>query len=140
VKRYLLDTGILSAYLRGRPRITALVDSWIVSDEAATSILVYGEIIEYLRSASDFEQRRERLHEVLIDMVALPLDYAVMEQYADFRRVMRPPFGPGLIGDVDTLIAATAQVHGLTVITADSDYTRVSNLQVQLIERDWLKA
>ena len=38
-------------------------------------------------------------------------DRPIMEQYADFRRAMRPPQGTGLIGDVDTLIAATAYVH-----------------------------
>jgi predicted nucleic acid-binding protein len=63
-----------------------------------------------------------------------------MEQYADFRRMMRLPHGPGLIGDVDTLIAATAQVHHLTVVTADSDHIRVPQLQVQLVDRSWLKA
>lgn len=65
MKRYLLDTGILSTYLRGRSKITELVDPWIVNDESATSILVYGEIIEYVRSASDFTRRRDHLQEVL---------------------------------------------------------------------------
>jgi predicted nucleic acid-binding protein len=140
VKRYLLDTGVLSAYLRGRPKIVAMVDPWVLHDEAATSILVYGEIIEYLHSSPDFVQRRDHLLETLIDVAPLPLDYAVMEQYAAIRRSIRPPQGPGLIGDVDTLIAATAQVHGLTVVTADSDYERVPNLLVQHVERAWLKA
>ncbi len=137
---YLLDTGVLSAYLRGRPKIVTLVEPWILTDEAATSILVYGEIIEYLRSFADVAQRRTNLQDALVDIQPLPLDYPIMERYADLRRMMRPPHGPGLIGDVDTLIAATAQVHHLTVVTADSDHTRVPQLQVQLIERSWLKA
>ncbi len=61
MKRYLLDTSILSAYLRGRPKVVALVEPWILNDEAATSILVYGEIIEYLRSFADFAQRKTDL-------------------------------------------------------------------------------
>ena len=36
------------------------------------------------------------------------LTLRIMERYADVRRAMRRPYGPGLIGDVDTLIAATA--------------------------------
>ncbi len=140
MKRYLLDTGILSAYLRGRPKIVTLVEPWIVNDEAATSILVYGEIIEYLRSLADFDLRRASLQDALRDVTPLPLDYQIMEQYADLRRLMRPPHGPGLIGDVDTLIAATAYAYRFVVVTADSDYTRVPQLQVQLIDRLWLKA
>ena len=52
---------------------------------------------------------------------------------------LRPPHGPGLIGDVDTLIAATAIERRLTVVTIDSDYQRVPNLQVFLLTRDQLR-
>lgn len=48
---------------------------------------------------------------------------------------MRAPHGPGLIGDVDTLIAATALERNLTVVTLDQDFTRVPGLRVQLLER-----
>lgn len=51
---------------------------------------------------------------------------------------MRKPYGPGLIGDVDTLIAATALEHGLTVVTLDSDYNRVPGLSVMLLTRNML--
>jgi predicted nucleic acid-binding protein len=43
--------------------------------------------------------------------------------------------GPGFIGDVDTLMAATALERNLTVITLDQDFTRVPGLRVQLLER-----
>lgn len=45
--------------------------------------------------------------------------YAILERYADLRRQLRPPYGPGLIGDIDTLIAATALEHDLTLVTTD---------------------
>jgi predicted nucleic acid-binding protein len=38
-----------------------------------------------------------------------------------------------LIGDIDTLIAAMALEHDLTIITTDGDYTRVPGLAVQLL-------
>ncbi len=53
-----------------------------------------------------------------------------MERYAALRRQLRPPYGPGLIGDIDTLIAATALEYNLTVVTTDSDFSRVPNLNV----------
>ena len=62
-----------------------------------------------------------------------------MERYADIRRGIRQPRGPGLIGDVDTLIAATALEHNLVVVTVDEDFTRVPDLQVILISRGELR-
>ena len=67
------------------------------------------------------------------------LSYLVLERYAQLRRTLRPPHGPGLIGDIDTLIAATALVYDLTIVTTDSDYTRVPELQLMLLPRDLLK-
>ena len=49
--------------------------------------------------------------------------------------VKRPPGGAGLIGDVDALIAATALERGLTLVTMDTDFQRVSDLNVLLLPR-----
>lgn len=54
MRRYLLDTGPLGAYLQGREPAVDLIVPWIRRGEAATSILVYGEIIEYIRSLQDY--------------------------------------------------------------------------------------
>jgi predicted nucleic acid-binding protein len=111
-----------------------MVDSWRNAFEAATSMLVYGEIIEFLKGRPDFSTRQEALLRLLEDVIPFGLTYPVMERYADIRRQLRPPHGPGLIGDVDTLIAATALEHDLTMVTMDSDVQRVPGLRVQLID------
>jgi len=61
------------------------------------------------------------------------LTYSILERYAEIRRALRPPYGPGLIGDIDTLIAATALERNLTIVTTDSDYERVPDLKVQRV-------
>jgi predicted nucleic acid-binding protein len=134
MSRYLLDSGPLAAYLNGRDPLTEMIDSWRNAFEAATSMLVYGEIIEYLKGRPNFSIRQEDLLRLLEDVIPFGLTYPVMERYADIRRQLRPPYGPGLIGDVDALIAATALEHDLTVVTMDSDFQRVPGLQVQLID------
>lgn len=88
---------------------------------------------EYNRSFTDAIQRQDELRRVLDQIAPLPLDYAIMERYADLRRQLRPPYGPGLIGDIDTVIAATALEHGLTLVTADSDFQRVPDLDIMLV-------
>jgi predicted nucleic acid-binding protein len=133
MKRYLLDTGPLGAYLQGRQPAVDLIVPWIRRGEATTSILVYGEIIEYLKSLRDYPARHLGLRALLGAISPSLLTYAIMERYAQIRRTLRPPHGPGLIGDIDTLIAATALEGNLTVVTTDSDYERVPGLRVRRI-------
>ncbi len=138
-RRYLLDANILAAFLRGRKNALSLVTPWISQQEAATSLLVYGEIIEYIMGFADYAHYQAELQALLQDIYAYPVTYAVMERYALIRRTMRPPLGSGLIGDMDTLIAATALEHGLILVTTDSDFTRVPELLHQLLPRDAIK-
>jgi predicted nucleic acid-binding protein len=63
------------------------------------------------------------------------LTYRTLQRYADIRRALRPPHGPGLIGDIDTLIAATALDRHLTLVTMDTDFQRVPGLTVRLLPR-----
>jgi tRNA(fMet)-specific endonuclease VapC len=134
---YLLDTPPLAAYLLGRQGAVPLVSPWITRQEAVTSILVYGEVAEYLRALPNFAQRLGKLQRLLVHVTPHGLTYPIMERYADIRRALRP--AGKLIGDVDTLIAATALEHNLTVVTTDSDFQRVPNLQVMLIPRPQLR-
>ncbi len=61
------------------------------------------------------------------------------ETVSALRRAMRPPHGPGLIGDIDTLIAATALHYGLTLVTTDSDFKRVPGFRLLYLLRDDLR-
>jgi len=140
MRRYLLDTNILGAYLLGRPGAVRLAQAWIHGGEAATSVVVYGEITEHLKSFPDYIRHRAALHMLLRKVHAYPLTYAQLERYADIRRAMRPPHGPGLIGDIDTLIVATARHYGLTLVTTDSDFTRVPDLDVQYLPLQSLRS
>jgi len=135
VRRYLLDTTPLTAYLRGIASARDLIEPWIRRQEAATSILVYGEITEYNKSFPDVVRRQEQLRRLLREVSPYIPTFEILERYADVRRQLRPPHGPGLIGDIDTLIAATALEHGLTLVTTDTDYTRVSGLDLMLLPR-----
>jgi hypothetical protein len=51
--------------LLGRPRAVSLIDPWLDRHEAATGILVYGEVIEYLKDLPDFPLRRSQLRRQL---------------------------------------------------------------------------
>ncbi len=133
MKLYLLDSTPVAAYLHGRKSVTDLVTPWIIRREVATSILVYAEVTEYIKGLSDFSHRHKDLKHLLSEIYPYFLTYSILERYADVRRLLRSPYGAVLIGDIDTLIAATALERNLTVVTADKDFERVPGLQVKLI-------
>ena len=133
MRRYLLDTGPLAGYLNNRPHVLALVQPWIARQEAATSALCYAEVIEYVMGMATYEQRKAQLRRLLRTIYPYTPTYAALERYAQIRRQLRPPHGPGLIGDIDTLIAATALERDLTVVTMDADFKCVPHLNVMLV-------
>lgn len=139
MRQYLLDTPTTTALLYRRPPVVTLVDPWLEQHAAATSILVYGEVVEYLKGRPAFPQRHADLFALLSEVYPYLPTYPIMERYAELRRQLRPPYGPGLIGDVDTIIAATALVHGLTVVTTDTDFERVPGLGLLLLDRRTLQ-
>ena len=138
MRRYLLDTSVLTAYLLGRPGAVWLVGSLIQNREAATSILIYGEVIEHLRNRPAYQQYQTQLRQLLRQVSPYLLSYLIMERHAAIRLQLRPPHGLGLIGDIDTLIAATALERNLAVVTIDTDFQRVPGLNVYLLTRQQL--
>ena len=138
MRRYLLDTSVLAALLNNRPGAVSLAAPWMRAHEAATSILAYGEVVEYLRGLPDPPTRHQALRSLLREVYPFFVTYRIAERYADIRRQLRPPYGPGLIGDIDTLIAATALERNLNVVTIDSDFERVPGLKVRLIPKQEL--
>jgi predicted nucleic acid-binding protein len=135
MRRYLLDTGIIVAYLQGKPTVVQLVSPLLTSQEAATSMVVYAEVVEHFKSFPEFAPRKRQLQRLLSAISPYFLTYPILERYADIRRSLRKPYGKGLIGDIDTLIAATALERKLTVITYDRDFQRVPGLKVTLLSR-----
>jgi tRNA(fMet)-specific endonuclease VapC len=133
VSRYLLDTTPLAAYLFGRPQAVARIGPWVVQRDAATSVLVYAEIIEHVQGRADFPRHRLALRRLLREVRPFVLTYATLERYAALRRTLRPV--GNLIGDMDTLIAATAMERGLTLVTSDSHFQRVPGLSVLIVDR-----
>ncbi|SRR6266566_6823682 len=133
MKGYLLDTSLVAAFLHGRPNILTLMEPLVKKRQAGTSILVYGEVIEYLKGLPAFLEYKARLQKLfaLNQIIPYPLTYPILERYADIRRTLRPLHKD--IGDIDTLIAATALEEDLILLTIDHDYERVPDLKYELV-------
>ena len=116
-----MTTDIIPIDITNMPELARIAD-----------ILVYGEVIEYLKRLPNYQAKFHALHTLLQEVPAYPLTYAILERYADIRRTLRPLHKD--IGDIDSLIAATAVEHGLTLVTIDSDFQRVPHLKTKLVD------
>lgn len=116
---WLVDTNVLSELRKGE-RADASVRAWFADareGEVYTSVLVLGEVrrgIESIRrrdlpSALALEQWLLRLTGSFGDRI-LPVDPAVAERWG-------PMNVPNPVPTVDGLLAATALVHDLTLVT-----------------------
>jgi len=119
---YLLDTNVVSE-LRKRARCNANVARWhagIPTGRLFTSVLVVGEIRRGIEKLRAQEPARAAMFEHWLLALAqafgprlLDIDAPVAEQWARYSSVRT-------VATVDGLLAATANVHGLTLVTRNT--------------------
>jgi len=132
---HLLDAGPLVAYLFERPTAVALIEPWVASRELAASMVVCAEAAEHILNQPGQPRYMAGLSHFLRVIPTADLNLDVAIRYATLRRSLRPPHGPGLIGDMDTLIAATALAHDLTLVSVDAHFARVPGLKLLAVPR-----
>ena len=125
--KYLLDTNIVSEISKKKPNLNVL--AWldrITLAESSISVMTIGELRRGIELVSD-EIRRARLETWYQDNVrvsfagrTLNLDDRVMECWGERMAALSRQ---GLsIEPLDGLIGATALVHGLTLVTRNTDH------------------
>jgi predicted nucleic acid-binding protein len=136
--RFLLDTNVVSEIRRGRDENVAAWAGEVADADLYLSVLTLGEIrkgIERLRGrdpdqADVFAAWLEQLRDGFADRI-LPIDDRVAEDWGRLN-------APAERKTVDSLIAATARLHDLTVVTrntADFDGCEVSLLNPWQLRR-----
>jgi tRNA(fMet)-specific endonuclease VapC len=133
---YLLDTNIISALMKDRNGVnTAHVRTRgekLFDCKLVTSVVVQYELLFGL--ARHGTPRLQTAYDIQIkNLLVLPLDEAVGPHYARLRLHLEKSGTP--IGANDLLIAAHALALGATLVSADTEFTRVPGLSVE----NWLK-
>jgi toxin FitB len=129
---YLFDTNVLSELVRSKPDNKVL--SWVASlpaDSLYVSVLTLGEIRHGIEKISD-AIRKEKLrvwleHELpdWFDGRVLSIDARVADRWGRLRHQAGRPV-PG----IDTLLAATALIHGLRIVTRNTQDFQYPDLEV----------
>ncbi|MCC7048950.1 MAG: type II toxin-antitoxin system VapC family toxin [Alphaproteobacteria bacterium] len=129
---YLLDTNVLSE-LRKAGRCDPAVAAWASARaprELFTSVLVIGEIRKGIELRRRVDAAQANVLERWLAAVArtfqgriLPVDQAIAEDWGRFN--VPDPLPP-----IDGLLAATARVHGMTLVTRDIAIIEASGVRV----------
>lgn len=133
---HILDTSVFSQPLKRRP-VQAALDRWARLGDArcVVSAISFAEVL-YGLDWSGATTLRDKFEQALRPRLAvLVVDEAVAEAYGTIRGELRRQGRP--VADMDLLIAATAQAHGLIVATLNvADFNPVHGLTVE----DWSQA
>lgn len=129
--RFLLDTNICSAYLKGDGRV---FNRFIQhAGGLAVSAIVAAELYSWVYRAKTKPERLQGLSDLLSELQVLPVDHDVARKFGEIRAALLDHGRP--TPEVDLLIASTALVHDLTLVTHNvQDFDHLSGLTIE----DWL--
>lgn len=125
----LIDTDTLSLFLRNQPSVMSAADQYLRHHKGfAFSVVTHFEILRGL-TVRDARSRINKFRQIcaISSEVNLSPDIIVRaaDIYAELHRFEK------MIGDADTLIAATALERGLPVVTNNErHFSRIAGLQV----------
>jgi len=123
---FLIDTDVLIDYLRGRPEAISFIEKNL--SEGFLSVLTVAELYQGVRDGKE----RVKLARALSELRILPVTQDIAERGGLFSRDFRKSHGCGL---ADCLIAATADSHGLSLITLNvKHYPMMDNVETPYLK------
>ena len=146
---YLLDTNHCSRLMDGD---LALAQRVADVGEAAvvTCVIVQGELLDMAHRSERVPENLAKVQDFLADIGIYGVDEAVATIYGTLKATFFTRFGPREkskrrsfpfsqlgVSENDLWIAATALRFGLTVVSADSDFARLQQVQPFAVE-NWL--
>jgi tRNA(fMet)-specific endonuclease VapC len=134
VKRYLLDTNIVSYFLKGiHPGLHGRMRLALQAQDIAISAITRAELRygQNLMAAGD--KRRTRIDLLLADLPVMPWNTAAADIYGEIGALLRRQGTP--IGEMATQIAAHALAENLILVTHNTrHFEKVPGLKLE----DWM--
>ncbi len=128
--QYLLDTCVISDFIKGEPGTQIRLKQVSPADIAVSVITVMELRYGLLNNPQRAKKIEPAITSLLNSVSILKFSEEDAEQTAQVRSILKKQGKP--IGAYDALIAATALRHGLIMVTANQkEFDRVANLQIQ---------
>ncbi len=125
---FLPDTNVWISLLKNPSgKLEAKVRAQAIQDIYLCAV-VKAELWHGAEKYGNRERRRRALEILFAPFASLPFDDAAAEHYADIRHQLE--LQGHILGPNDLQIAAIARTHGLTLVTADQEFSRVSGLSI----------
>lgn len=129
---YILDTNIVTYLLKKNEKIILkLVDAKNAQKNIFISVITYYEIKRGLLDVNA-TQKIAKFNKFCQNAIIISIDVNIAEKASEIHANLKQQ--GRMIQDVDILIAATAIIHDLTVVSNDSDFTRINDINLE----NWL--
>lgn len=130
--KFLLDTNIVSAYLKGDAKVfNRFVQH---TGGLAISSLCVGELYSWVYRSKTNPKHSDALKAVLSEVTIIAVDTEIAIEFGRLRATLLDQGRP--TPEIDLLIAATALVHDLTLVTHNvRDFSHIEVLRLA----DWLE-
>jgi tRNA(fMet)-specific endonuclease VapC len=148
---YLLDTNHCSAIILGEPNVISRITE-VRESNIATCVIVQGELTYMMENSAQRETNLVSLTEFIEDIRIYGVTEDTANIYGQLKAALMRQFGPkekskrrktqvtdlGFDEDENDLwIAAISLQHGLSVVSADSDFQRIQQVRAFSVE-SWL--
>lgn len=129
---YLLDTNIISYWMRGDTKVIAKIKKHSPSDLSLSTITLAEILYGIEKSPHKKKERRLKLQLITSELKIYPFDEKAAQEYATIRSQLEKE--GQVISERDTQIAAIALAHQLTIVTHNvKEFNRITKLKV----KDW---
>ena len=129
---YLLDTNIVSYWMRGEAGVLERIQSHSPADLALSTITLAEIWYGIEKSPHKKRERQERIEQISSVLRIYPFDETAAQHYASIRSQLEKSGHP--ISERDTQIAAIARANALVVVTHNTkEFSRIARLKVE----DW---
>lgn len=129
---YLLDTNIISYWMRGDKGVMGRIKHHSPADLAFSTITLAEILFGIEKSPVKKKVRRGKIERISLLLDLYPFDEAAAGKYAVIRTQLERQGTP--ISERDTQIAAIAMANNLTVVTHNvKEFLRIKDLKVE----DW---
>lgn len=127
---YLIDTDWAVDYLKGIDEKVRFLQN---EEELYISALSVGELVEGIEDSDRKEERMDSLNDFLAGITVLSFTRDTAVEFGKIRNKLRK--NGKLIGDIDTMIAATARVNDLEILTDNAQhFSKVGEIEIHSSE------